>query len=298
MTQGKIVAGVIAPHPPHIVYAENPAQNEPTAECGWETLRWGYERLRSSLESTEFDSIVIFSPHWQTYVGTHILGVERFQSLSVDPIFPNLFRYHYDLHVDVGLSELICNTAADQGLVTKMMRNRDFRVDYGTIVAGHMTRPSWDKPIVGISSHRLTHYFSADVMQRHMHILGKATKEAIEKSGKRVLLLASHSLSHRHFTTETELPEDMSKEHISNHSQYLWDMKVIELMRQGKTKELFHLIPDFVEHAVAETDSGALTWLLSAMDFPTKPATLHGYGTVIGTGNAIVEWRLDEGGVS
>ena len=39
-----IVAGALAPHPPHLVYADNPPQNEPTAECGWETLRWGYER--------------------------------------------------------------------------------------------------------------------------------------------------------------------------------------------------------------------------------------------------------------
>jgi hypothetical protein len=26
------------------------------------------------------------------------------------------------------------------------------------------------------------------------------------------------------------------------------------------------------------------------MDFPTKPALVHAYGTVIGTGNAIAEW--------
>ena len=31
---GEIVAGVLAPHPPHLVYAENPPQNEPKAECG------------------------------------------------------------------------------------------------------------------------------------------------------------------------------------------------------------------------------------------------------------------------
>ena len=131
-----------------------------------------------------------------------------------------------------------------------------------------------------------------------MLALGRATARAIEKSGKRAVLLASCSLSHRHFTKEPDTPEDMKHEHVYHNGQYLWDMKVIELMRQGKSKELFHLIPDFVEHAVAEADSGALTWLLSAMDFPTIPATLHGYGTVIGTGNAIVEWRLEEGGAS
>ncbi|CAM2068366.1 LigB domain-containing protein [Sulfidibacter corallicola] len=290
MKKGCIVAGVLAPHPPHLVYAENPPQNEPRAECGWENLRWGYERLRKNLENIDFDTLVVLSPHWQTYVGTHFLGVERFSSVSVDPIFPNLFRYHYDLTVDVSLAETMERHAREAGLVTRMMRNPDFRVDYGTIVSCHLTRPAWDKPIVSISSHRSTHYFSPDVMLASSLKLGHATREAIEASGKRVVLLASNSLSHRHFTTEAEVPEDMSREHIYHHGQYLWDMKVIELMKAGKTRELVELVPDFTEQTVAETDSGALTWMLSALDFPSYPAEVHAYGTVIGTGNAVVEW--------
>ena len=46
---GTIVGGVIAPHPPHLIYAENPPENEPSSEGGWEMLRWGYERLRREL---------------------------------------------------------------------------------------------------------------------------------------------------------------------------------------------------------------------------------------------------------
>ena len=30
--------------------------------------------------------------------------------------------------------------------------------------------------------------------------------------------------------------------------------------------------------------------LLSTLDVPDYPAILHGYGTIIGTGNAVVEW--------
>jgi 2-aminophenol/2-amino-5-chlorophenol 1,6-dioxygenase beta subunit len=33
--------------------------------------------------------------------------------------------------------------------------------------------------------------------------------------------------------------------------------------------------------------------MLSAMGFPNKPARVHGYGSVIGTGNAVVEWPGD-----
>lgn len=287
---GRIVAGALAPHPPHLVYAESPPQNEPKAECGWETLRWGYERMRRNWERKDFDVIVIHSPHWKTVCGHHFLGLPRFQSKSVDPIFPNLFRFHYDLQVDVELSEAICEEAAGAGLVTKMMRNPDFRVDYGTITAAHLARPQWDLPIVCISSNRSYYYFSNEVGEEEMIALGRATRRAIEKSGKRALLLASNSLSHRHFTEEPELPEDMSQEHIYHHGQYLWDMHVLELMRQGKTRQLVDEMPDFIEQATSECKEGCLTWLLSALDFPEYPAEVHAYGTVIGTGNAVVEW--------
>jgi 2-aminophenol/2-amino-5-chlorophenol 1,6-dioxygenase beta subunit len=287
---GEIVAGCIAPHPPHVVYADNPPQNEPHSEGGWETLRWGYNRLARKLEDLDYDAIVILSPHWQTYVGVHFLGCPSFKSLSVDPIFPNLFRFNYDLTVDIELSEMMHDSAKEEGLVTKMMRNQDFRVDYGTIVSCHMINPQWNKPLVTISSMRSRHYYSVEVMNVQMEALGRACRKAIEKSGKKVVLVSSNSLSHRHFTTESQVPEDMSKEHITSHAMHLWDMRMIDLMRSGKSQQIIDEMPEFCDQAIAESDGGALTWLLSAMGVPTEPATLHGYGTIIGTGNAIMEW--------
>jgi len=296
MAKGSIVAGCLAPHPPHLVYAENPVQNEPKSEGGWEQLRWGYERMRESLSELDFDTIVILSPHWQTYVGTHILACEKFASLSVDPIFPNLFRFNYELEVDVDLAKAIHDQAKDDGLVMRLMENPDFRVDYGTIVSCHLVRPEWDKPIVAISSNRSHAYYSVEVMQEMMLELGQATRKAIEESGKRCLVIASNSLSHRHFTSEPDLPEDMSCEHITSHAMHLWDMRMIELMRAGKSQQIIDEMPEFVEQAIAESDGGALTWLLSALGMPEYGAELHGYGTIIGTGNAVMEWAHEKNG--
>jgi 2-aminophenol/2-amino-5-chlorophenol 1,6-dioxygenase beta subunit len=290
MSKGEIVAGCLAPHPPHLVYAENPEQNEPTAEGGWEQLRWGYERLRESLANVEYDAIVLLSPHWQTYIGTHFLGLPKFKSLSVDPVFPNLFRYHYDLDIDVDLARQIHDKAADAGLAVKMMKNPDFRVDYGTITTGHMFNPQWDKPLVVLSSNRSRDYYSVEVMQEMMMELGRVTREAILASGKKVVVIASNSLSHRHFTTESAIPEDMSKEHITSHAMHLWDMRMIEYFRTGQSQRILDEMPEFTEQAIAESDGGGLSWLLSTLDIPNYPGILHGYGTIIGTGNAIVEW--------
>lgn len=291
---GRIVAGVLAPHPPHLVYAENPEQNEPRSEGGWEVLRWGYEGLRQSLakraRAGAVDVLIVHSPHWRTVMGHHFLGVERFSGLSVDPVFPNLFRYHYDIRVDVPLAEQIAAVAHEMGLETTMMRNPDFRVDYGTIISCHMVRPTWDIPIVGISSCAAFSHFSAEVGQAQMLALGEATRRAVIQSGKRAVLLASNSLSHRHFTEEPAVPEDMSFEHIYNHNQYQWDMRVLAHMRAGRCHELLNEMPDFVEQAQSEAQAGSLSWLLGALGVPSYPAKVHAYGTVIGTGNAVVEW--------
>jgi 2-aminophenol/2-amino-5-chlorophenol 1,6-dioxygenase beta subunit len=126
--------------------------------------------------------------------------------------------------------------------------------------------------------------------QAQMIKLGQATKRAIEKSGRRAILLASNTLSHRHFTTEPEIPEDMSREHVYEHSGYLWDMQVIDLMRKGRTRELIAILPEFMDHAVSEVKAGSLAWMLSALDFPEYEAEVYGYWTVIGTGNAVVGW--------
>lgn len=294
MSKGSIIAGILAPHPPHLVYGENPPQNEPKSECGWEVLRWAYERLRKDLLAKKPDVLLVHSPHWMTVVGHHVLGLPHFKGLSVDPIFPNLFRYHYDLKVDVDLSLSISEEIKKTGLVSKVMRNPDFRIDYGTITTCHLVNPAWDIPIVSISSNNSPYYFSNEVGLQQMTLLGDATRKAIEASGKRCVLLASNSMSHRHFVTEPEIPEDMSHEHIYHHGQYLWDIKMLELMKQGRTKEMLDSLPEFIDMTCAEVKAGALTWMLSALGIPNYPAEVYGYGTVIGTGNAVVAWHHEE----
>lgn len=296
MASGKIIAGVLAPHPPHLVYAENPPQNEPRSEGGWDVLRWGYQRLQKNLAAKKPDVFLVHSPHWMTYVGHHVLGLPHFKGLSVDPIFPHLFRFQYDVKVDVDLSLLIAEEGKKAGLTMKVMKNPDFRIDYGAITSMYLSNPAFDIPMVSISSNNSPYYFSNEVGQEEMKKLGEVTRRAVERSGKRAVLLASNSLSHRHFTTEPEIPEDMSHEHIFHHGQYLWDMEVLKMMREGRSRELIDTLPEFMDMASAEVKAGALTWMLSALDFPTYPAEVHAYGSVIGTGNAVVEWDHEAGG--
>lgn len=293
MTDGAIVAGYLAPHPPHLVYGENPPQNEPRSQGGWEQLRWAYERARKTLEAHKPDVLLVHSPHWETSVGHHVLGVPNLRGKSVDPIFPNLFRYNFDLNVDVDLASLCVEEAKELGLTSTLMTNPDFRVDYGTITTLSMIRPQWDIPVISFSANNSPYYLNTEEGLEEMDLLGRATRKAVERSGRRAVLLASNTLCHFHFSAEPAVPEDMSQEHPQNYDGYQWDMRIIELLRRGKTRQAVALLPQFIEEAFAEVKSGAFTWMLSALGYPEIPAELHGYGTVIGTGNAVMEWDME-----
>ncbi|WP_083464383.1 tRNA U-34 5-methylaminomethyl-2-thiouridine biosynthesis protein [Phaeobacter sp. 11ANDIMAR09] len=298
MPKGEIVAGFIAPHPPHLVYGENPPQNEPKSQGGWEQLRWAYEKVRAKIDELQPDVILVHSPHWITQLGHHFLGIEHLAGKSVDPIFPNLFRYTYDMNVDVELAEAACQNAKDLGLVSKMMRNPKFRVDYGTITSLHLARPQWDIPVVGLSANNSPYYLTTEEGFEEMDRLGKATRKAIEDLGRRAVVLCSATMSHRHFQEEPDVPEDMSQEHPYSMEMYQWDMKLIDLMRRGEMQKVHDLLPQFVEIAFAEFKAGSFTWMCSAMGYPELPGELLGFGNVIGTGNAVFEWDLTKFGLA
>jgi 2-aminophenol/2-amino-5-chlorophenol 1,6-dioxygenase beta subunit len=293
MSQGEIVAGYLAPHPPHLVYGDNPPQNEPRSKGGWEQLRWAYERARKTLEAHRPDVLLVHSPHWETTVGHHFLGVPNLKGKSVDPIFPNIFRYSFDLNVDVELAEACVDEARSVGLTSKLMTNPDFRVDYGSITTLSMMRPQWDIPVISVSANNSPYYLKTEEGLEEMDLLGKATRRAIEKTGRRAVLLASNTLCHYHFDAEPAVPEDMTREHPQNWEGYQWDMRIIEMLRNGQTQDVVNLLPQFIEESFAEVKSGAFTWMLSALGYPDIPAELHGYGTVIGTGNAVMEWDME-----
>ena len=56
---------------------------------------------------------------------------------------------------------------------------------------------------------------------------------------------------------------------------------------------MLDLMPAFIDQTVSEADSGALTWLMGALDHPDYGAEIYGYGTIIGTGNAVAGWFPD-----
>lgn len=292
-----VAAGYLAPHPPHLVYAENPPQNEPRSEGGWEILRWAYDRVRKRIRRLRPDVIVVHAPHWITMVGHHVNCVPNPRGLSVEPIFPHLLRFRYDFRTDVELAEAVADQASADGLVTSKLKTEGVRVDYATIAVLHLLNPEWDIPVVSLSANNNPYFYSTSSLDQ-MEVLGRSTRKAIEATGRRAVLAGSNSLSHLHWEREPNVPEDMSYEHPYNNHQYREDMRLLEVIRAGRTSELRELIPKHIDATESETKSGSLTWLLSAMGWPEGLGEVLAYGTIIGTGNALCAWEPEEGSLN
>ena len=101
------------------------------------------------------------------------------------------------------------------------------RVDYATIGALHLANPGWDIPVVSLSANN-NPYFYSDAALEEMEMLGAATRRAVERTGRRAVLLASNSLSHLHWDREPELPEDMGASTRTTTHQYRWDMELLK----------------------------------------------------------------------
>ena len=132
---------------------------------GWEPLRWAYDNCRTRMKEQKPDVIIVHSPHWQTVVGHHVTCVPKLSGLSVDPIFPHIFRYNFEMDIDVELADAIAAEGQESGLTMKRMTNPNFRVDYGSIVSLHMMNPDWDIPIVCVSANNSPYFFDDDVAQ-------------------------------------------------------------------------------------------------------------------------------------
>ena len=180
---------------------------------------------------------------------------------------------------------------AKWGWCSKLMRNPKFRVDYGMITSLHLARPQWDIPVVGLSANNSPYYLSTEEGFEEMDVLGKATRKGIEETGRRAVCCAGND-------EPPSLPGRTRRAggHVTRASLFDGDVPVgHEADRHDAPREMqkvHEVLPQFVEIAFAEFKAGSFTWMCSAMGYPELPGELHGFGNVIGTGNAVFEWNL------
>ena len=178
-----IEAAFIVPHPPLIVPQigkGNEAQVQKTIDS--------YKQVADEIADIRPETIIISSPHSVMYADYfHISPGKRAFGSFADFKAPDVsFSEEYDTE----LVENICSLCESIGFPAGTMGERDKRLDHGTLVPLYFIREKYKGgKIVRIGLSGLT-------LKEHFR-LGQIIQKAVNKTGRRVVFVASGDLSHK-----------------------------------------------------------------------------------------------------
>ena len=258
-----ILAAFMVPHPPMIVPAVGRG-----SEAQVENTTKSYEKVADEIAALKPETIIITSPHSIMYSDYfHISpgsgAVGSFKSFRAPQV---AFEEKYDAE----LREEICRLADREAFSCGTMGERNPELDHGTMVPLYFIRQKYDgfKIIrIGLSGLLLT---------EHYH-LGELIREAVENTGRRVVIVASGDLSHK---LQTYGPYGFAKEGPE------YDAKIMDVCSRAAFDEILEFDESFCEKA-AECGHRSFVIMAGAFDGYDVKAEAYSHQDVTGVGYGI-----------
>ncbi len=268
---GRVVRACVAPGKPQILLA--PEQNP-----GWASLRDSYAAMRAEIEASRAELLVLYSTQWASIIGHQIQADPAPEWTKVDDDFHELGTMRYSLRMDPDFAERYREKATARGLTARTVAYRGFPIDTGSIVALQLLNPHNRIPACIVSCNMY-----AD--RAETVVLGKAARDAVEESGKKVAAVAVTGLSSRMWTDWIEPAEDR----IHSAKDDEWNRKLLELLGEGRLEDVSQLARQFSAQAHGDNRMKAIWWLAAFAGASNDyRGTVHDYQPVWGTGAALV----------
>jgi 3,4-dihydroxyphenylacetate 2,3-dioxygenase len=233
-------------------------------------------------------TFVVFDTHWLSNFGYHINANARHRGSFTSHEAPHMIQdLRYDLPGDTSLAEAIAGEAGEAGLNVIAHRVASLGLEYGTIVPMHyMNADGWAK-VVSVASPLFTSL-------EESRSLGEATRRAVEKSGERVAILASGSMSHRLWPNKKLGPEAWTS--IASEFNRQVDLRVLELWQQRRYREFIAMLPDYAVKCNGEGGMADTIMLFAALGWDAYAGAaeqLCDYFPSSGSGQVNVEFHVD-----
>jgi 2-aminophenol/2-amino-5-chlorophenol 1,6-dioxygenase subunit alpha len=273
MPNGTIQRAYIVPGLPHLT------SNVPVES--WEELRRGLRQAGGQVKAAKPDVIVVYSTQWISVLGHSFQTNPNPKGLHVDDNWYEYGDFPFDLRVDATLGTRAATIASSLGLATKTVSYNGFPLDTGTLVALRFLDPDNTIPVAVVSC-------NIYAGKEDSLTLGRATRQAIEESGGRAVVVACTGLSGRFFTEEI----DPWADHFACAGDDTWNRRVLDLIARGHNADVLALSAEYAQAAAADMGFKAFAWLMGALDTPTLSGNVLAYGPVWGTGAAVVEYAL------
>ena len=261
-----VIGAFMVPHPPMII----PQVGRGSEKQIRDTIL-AYEKTAEDIAALKPDTIIISSPHSVMYSDYfHISpGSGASGSFAIFGAPGTAFKEEYDTE----LVQLICDLAQEAKIPAGTMGERDKSLDHGTMVPLYFIRHKYNdfKMIrTGLSGLALTEHYR----------FGRVIRDAVQKSGRRVVFVASGDLSHKlqkygPYGFAAEGPE--------------YDKRVMDVCERAAFGELLEFDETFCEKA-AECGHRSFVIMAGVLDGEAVEAHRLSHEDVTGVGYGICEF--------
>jgi 2-aminophenol/2-amino-5-chlorophenol 1,6-dioxygenase subunit alpha len=271
MPEGQIVKGYIMPGLPHVML--------PTESASRSELRNACRVAGANAQEARSDVLIVFSTQWVSVLGHLVQARANPTGLHVDENWYDLGNLPYNFRTDLEVARRTIDLGTAAGLQVRPVDYEGFPVDTGTLVALNFLNPKSEIPVVCISCN----IYSGREEELK---LGQATADAVRALGRRAVVVASTGLSGHYFTREITDEEDR----IVNQEDDAANRKLLDLMAAGKGVDAMDMVPEYAAKTGADMQFKSYYWLMGAIGADRVKGKVLGYGSIWGSGAAVVEF--------
>jgi len=265
---GEIVAALATTHAPQLLI--RPRETEDAHEVA--RTHAAMRRLGERLDASSADALVIVGlDHLENYLD-HVIA--PFIVYTGDEIEGEFGPYRPRFSVDRGLAEHVLAGVLERGF--DIAYSQRTILDHSFVVPLHFVHPSKRLPIVPII---VNAYVAPQPAPARCYALGRALREVLLASERRVALLASGGMSHFPGTPRYPSPD------------FAFDRSLLASLAQGKGRRLVEM----TGRQLDEVGNIELrTWMVvMGVIGAERPATVVNYEPCWHHGHGVLYWDLE-----
>jgi len=267
----------IVPGQPHPLLA-------PEKSSAWDSLAKSYERLRVDIEKLDPEIILYFSTQWLSVLGWMFQADPKPKWTHVDPNWHDLGNMPYEFEVDSAFAFVHEQEVKKTGRFTRTVNYEGFPIDTGTIVAQKLLNPDNKYPASMISCNMYAE-------KEETVSIGEASFQALQRHGKRAVVVLVSNLSNRYFIEEI----DPQKDRISSRKDDEWNLKILELLGEGRLEDVAQVAREFSKEANGDMQFKGVWWLNAlGGECNEYEGKVYDYQPVWGTGCGIAMLKPNE----
>lgn len=283
-SKGAIVGATLTTHVPRLFLegAERETYIGKTPSSFFEALPKMYEE---QIKGRDFDTFLVIDTHWWTTIDFIVNGNPFLTGKYTSDEVPEMIHdYMYRYFGDRELALLIAERAKGKGLPVNVCDNFSLPVHYPTLVPMHYLNPKKKYRVLSTSI-----AYTSSIEQELLY--GQTIREAVEASGRIVVIVASGGLSHK-FAELAGIKEHASPD-LVNIPEYnrRFDSYIINELKEGNHRSVLGWVEEFRRKCSPEGRFAHYLRMVGALggaDCTLQGIQYGNYEAAIGTGQVIM----------